>query len=259
MAKEKKNEVEVVAQVKESMSVESFILKAIESNTPVETMEKLFGLREKVKAEQAKEAFTKAMARFQANCPVIEKKKIVKDKQGKERYRYAPLDEIVSQVKKVLGDNSLSYKFDTVDEDKFLTVICTVTHELGHSQSSSFKIPIDHEDYMTVSQKYGARVTFAKRYSFCNVLGILTGDEDTDANEDKEKKETLKTDDEYELMMRQAKTLVELHAVWNKLPVVPSEIKAKLTPLKEELKRKLAPKIETFDVNSIKYPENANA
>jgi hypothetical protein len=33
---------------------------------------------------------------------------------------------------------------------------------------------------MTDQQKHGARVTFAKRYAFCNALGILTGDEDLD-------------------------------------------------------------------------------
>jgi hypothetical protein len=36
---------------------------------------------------------------------------------------------------------------------------------------------------MTDTQKYGARNTFAKRYAFMNALGILTGDEDTDARE----------------------------------------------------------------------------
>lgn len=258
MSKEKpkeNREVELIGQVKESASVESFILKAIESNVPVETMEKLFGLREKVKAEQAKEAFTLSMARFQAECPVIEKKKVVNDKQGKERYRYAPLDEIVSQVKKALGNNNLSYKFDTIDEKEFLTVVCTVTHTLGHSQTSSFKIPIDKEDYMTVSQKYGARVTFAKRYSFCNVLGILTGDEDTDANEEKEKAAKILSNDEYELTLRKAKNLTELAAAWAKLPVVPSEIKISLLPIKDELKKKLAPKSENFDPNTIEYPK----
>jgi hypothetical protein len=175
----------------ETVAIQGFISQAIEKGTPVETMEKLFALREKAKAEYAREEFMKAMASFQRDCPVIVKKKIVTEKGGVGvRYKYAPLDDIVSQVKKPLADNLLSYDFDTVEdqEKKTLEVICVITHALGHSKSSKFKIPIGAEAYMSDVQKYGARVTFAKRYAFCNALGILTGDEDTDAG-DKDKKD----------------------------------------------------------------------
>jgi hypothetical protein len=40
---------------------------------------------------------------------------------------------------------------------------------------------------MNEQQKYASALTFAKRYSFCNSLGILTGDEDTDGRTDREK------------------------------------------------------------------------
>lgn len=178
-----------VPVVKENVSVESFIMAAIEKGLSVETMEKLFSLREKVKAEQAKEAFTSAMAKFQSECPIIEKLKVVMNKDGKTaRYKYAPLDSIVSQVKKALANNGLSYSFDEQKDEKMAVAICKITHMLGHSEISSFKIPIGTEDYMNDAQKYGARMTFGKRYAFCNALGILTGDEDTDATEDKKNK-----------------------------------------------------------------------
>jgi hypothetical protein len=167
---------------KEESSVDNFISQAISQSLPVETMEKLFALREKAKAEFAKEAFVSAMAKFQAECPVIKKEKIVKSKDGTIRYKYAPLDMIVSQVKKPLGSNDLFYSFKEEKDKDFATAICTITHKFGHSESSSFQIPIGTEDYMNDAQKYGARMTFAKRYAFCNSLGILTGDEDTDAN-----------------------------------------------------------------------------
>lgn len=182
--KEKKD----VVVVEESKAIDGFISDAIAKELPVETMEKLFSLRSKFKAEFAREEFMKAMANFQKDCPVIEKKKIVNDKFGKERYRYASLDDIVSQVKVPLGDNSLSYSFETDEAEGFLKVICVITHSLGHSKSSDFKIPIGTEAYMSDVQKYGARVTFAKRYAFTNALGIMTGDEDNDATEETEEK-----------------------------------------------------------------------
>lgn len=166
---------------KEIASIESFINKAIEAKLPIETMERFFALRKEVRAEEAKEAFTQSMSLFQAECPIIEKKKGVNDKNGKERYKYTPIEDIIIKVKPVLTKHNLSYKFDEVKDEKNVTAVCTITHIKGHSESSSFKVEIGKEDYMSDAQKYGARMTFAKRYAFCNALGIITGGEDTDA------------------------------------------------------------------------------
>jgi hypothetical protein len=163
-------------------SINTFITKAIEANAPIETMEKLFELHRKVKADFAREKFVEAMASFQSVCPVIEKKKVVLNKdKTTERYRFAPLDEITKQIKKPLADNGLYYKWDVVHEEKFVVVKAIVTHILGHSESSEFKVPISMSEYMTAPQSYASALTFAKRYSLLNVLGISTGEEDTDA------------------------------------------------------------------------------
>lgn len=201
---------EIVAQ-KESEAVNVFITDAIAKSLPVETMEKLFTLREKVKAEYAREEFMKAMANFQKVCPVIEKTNPVTNKSGATVYHYANLGDIVSQVKKPLGENNLSYDFVTEDLKDFLKVTCVVTHALGHSKQSSFQIPIGTEAYMTDVQKYGARVTFAKRYAFCNALGILTNDEDTDGEEEVEK---VKISDELANKVKNATTEQELKTLW---------------------------------------------
>lgn len=195
----------------ETKAVNGFITEAIAKGLPVETMEKLFSLREKVKAEYAKEEFMKAMANFQKDCPVIEKTNPVKNKSGQVVYHFANLGDIVTQVKKPLGDNGLSYDFVTEDLKDFLKVTCVVTHALGHSKSSSFQIPIGTEAYMTDVQKYGARVTFAKRYSFCNALGILTNDEDVDGKEE----ETVQIiPKELIAKIDNAKTNEELKVIW---------------------------------------------
>jgi len=177
---------------KETKEVESLIGKAITAGASIETLEKLLAMRKELKAEQAREAYTEAIATFQAECPVIVKKKIVLNKDGKTtRYKYAPLDSIVSQIQKPLANAGLSYSFDEKKDDKSITAICKITHKLGHSEISSFQIPIGAEEYMSDPQKHGARITFAKRYAFCNALGILTGDEDSDANEDKKSNEKI--------------------------------------------------------------------
>jgi ERF superfamily len=175
---------EIIATPPQQSSVESFIGQAIALNAPVETMERLFDLRAKVKAEMATEEFTAALAAFQAACPIIEKKKPVLNKDGKTvRYKYAPIDSIVDQIKKPLAANGFSYTWTVENTPTAITAIAKITHKLGHSETSSFTIPVDTEGYMTAPQKVASALTFAKRYALCNALGIMTGEEDTDATD----------------------------------------------------------------------------
>lgn len=175
-----------------SLSAETLIEKALSNNVSVETIERLLAMRKELKAEFAKEQFDLAMANFQKTCPVIKKKKTVKDKNGQARYNYAPIEDIVNQVKELISDQGLSYTIRIENSDKELTAICKVSHITGHSDESKFVVPIGAEQFMTDTQKFGARATFAKRYAFCNAFGIMTGDDDNDGNiEDKKQKATI--------------------------------------------------------------------
>jgi len=168
----------------EVSSIDSFIAQAIQTNLPVESLERLFALREKAQAEIAKASFVEAMAQFQSECPIIEKKKAVMNKDGRTiRYKYAQIESIIEQVKTALSNAKLSYRWETKQEGKSVESTCYITHILGHSESSTFIVEVDTEGYMTAPQKSASALTFAKRYSFCNALGIATGDEDTDAND----------------------------------------------------------------------------
>lgn len=236
-----------MAQERESASVEGFIEKGIMQNVPVETLEKLLAMRSQLKAEHAKEAFIAAMSKFQAECPVISKDKDVNDKHGKYRYSYAPMDSIVSQIKEPLGRNGFSYTVDTTNKDGLLTAVCKITHILGHSETSTFEVPIDKDSYMSAPQKYAAASTFAKRYAFQNALGILTGDQDTDAadlpggvNAPEEQKQAAKPLEDsnpalatYKKQLEACRTLEELGTAWANLPI---QAKNALKGLKDELK-----------------------
>jgi hypothetical protein len=169
---------------REPSSIDSFISQAIENKLPIEAMERFFALKEKYDAAQAKAAFVQALADFQRDCPKIAKTKKVMNKDGRSvRYQYAPLDTIIEQAKGALAKHGLSYRWEAKNEPGKIKVTTIVTHILGHSESSDFEVPIDTEGYMTTPQKYASALTFAKRYSFTNVTGISTGDEDTDATD----------------------------------------------------------------------------
>lgn len=150
---------------------------AIESKAGADTLERVMAVRRELKAEAAKEAFDRAMAAFQSECPIIEKKKFG----AKNAYKYAPLDQILVQVKDLIRAHGFCFTLTSDIEQGWVKAICKVTHEAGHSVPSEFKAPIDMKNpMMTDPQRYGGAMTFAKRYAFCNAFGILTADEDLD-------------------------------------------------------------------------------
>lgn len=161
---------------------ESLLGKAIERGASIETIEKLLAMRAELRAERAREEYYSAMAAFQSSCPVIEKSRIVKSKDGKERYRYASLDDIAAVASPILSKHGLSYTTKAEFKQGFVIAHCIVNHIGGHSETSSFEVPIDTEAFMNDAQKAGSALSYAKRYAFKNAFGILTGDVDDDAD-----------------------------------------------------------------------------
>lgn len=162
----------------------ALIERAVANNVSVETIEKLMDLRDRWKREQSKEAFDRAMADFQSECPIIEKVKPGGEtRNGTVAYKYAPLEVIVAQVKDLLRKHGFSYSFNTLTDDQAgtVTAICTAKHSDGHSEESSMQVPLGTKtQIMSSTQQTAAAITYAKRYAFCNAFGILTGDEDND-------------------------------------------------------------------------------
>lgn len=230
-----KQEVTVVpkAEVAEAtgvLSVETLIAQAIDKNVSVETMERLFALFKEVKAGQAKEAFDTAMSKFQMECPVIVKDKQVKDSSGRILYSYAPLESIVTQTKEYLAKNGFSYAIQTEMPEGHVKVICTVKHKMGHSETTDVVMPLSTKTgIMSAPQQTAATLTFGKRYAFCNAFGIMTGDEDTDAVEEKQPVDV----ETHRHSLMTTKNMDELKKVWASLP---AQAKKELEPLKQSLK-----------------------
>lgn len=209
-----KDEATAVAVVKET-SVSEFISQAIAQNLPVETMERLFSLRERVKAEQAREGFIGAMAKFQSECPVIVKTKEVSTNSGQHAYSYAPIESIVAQVKEALRNNGFSYSTNMKMLENAVEVSVKVQHVLGHSEVTEMTVPLGTKTgVMSASQVVAAASTFAKRYAFLNAFGILTGDEDNDAREVVEKPAGKTIPEELSAKVKNAKTEEELKTIW---------------------------------------------
>ena len=165
-------------------SIERLIEKAIEKESPLEVMEKLLAIQKEAQAEIARRSFFDALAKFQSECPIINKGDAVdyKSKSGtRVNYKYASIDAIVSSVKAPLMANGFSYTITTRQEPTSVTAICTAHHKDGHSEATDFTIPVDPDAFMNAAQKVASALTYAKRYAFCNAFGIITGDTDDDS------------------------------------------------------------------------------
>lgn len=230
-------------EIKEEQALTPYglLAKAMELNVTPEVIEKMMNLQDRHEAKQAKKAFDEAMAKFQAECPIIEKTKTVKNGGGATLYSYAPLEKIVSQLKETIQRNGFSYTFKTEFPDGVVRAICVVKHVAGHAEESGVEIPLMAKTgIMNNSQQTAATITFAKRYAFMDAFGIATSDEDNDANkiqkEEKTDQEKLETAEE---MLQSCTTLKELQSKWTFLTAnYPAEAK-KLEKVKDELKTKL--------------------
>lgn len=194
----KKKETKEIVEVKETgiakqdNSVELLISQAIKEKVPVDTMERILAMRRELRAENAKEEYDRAMAEFQANCPIISKTKSVQVS-GKTIYSYAPIESIVSQVKALLNQYGFSYAIKAETKEFSVMSTCIAKHVAGHSEDSSVEVPLGNKTgVMSASQVTAAALTFAKRYAFCNAFGILTGDEDNDGKGAGTKEEEVK-------------------------------------------------------------------
>ncbi len=156
---------------------------AVEKGVSVEHLEKLVALHERMEERQAAKEFSAAMAAFQAECPAIKKSstaQIVTGGGAKFGYTYAELDEIARTINPIMAKHGLSYSWDSTVDGGKLTCVCTVRHAAGHSQNSTFTLPIDTKAGMSEQQKVAAALTFAQRKSLASVMGLTTTDEDTD-------------------------------------------------------------------------------
>jgi len=160
---------------------------AIEEKVPVELLERLMDLHERVAVRNSRAEFFDALARFQDAVPSIHKgstASIATKAGGKYSYTYAPLDAIAKAIREPLRTHGLSYAWTVEDGTPgSLSVVCVLRHIGGHEERSAFPVPVDTAAAMSGAQKHGAALTYGKRQSLTSVLGLTTTDDDTDGVE----------------------------------------------------------------------------
>jgi len=169
-------------------SIEMILMRAVDRDVPLATLEKLVELKERIDKETAKKAFHAALANFQKKLPVIEKKTSgAKTRSGDEAWNYASLGDIQPVIQEPLAKAGLSYSWDSEDIERngkpAKKTICTITHKLGYSKDSTFTSGIDPgTSVMNELQKEISTTEYGRRQSLKLALGLVIAGEDDDGN-----------------------------------------------------------------------------
>lgn len=161
----------------------ALLARGIEHGLSVDALERLLSMRRELQAEEARSAFFSALARFQSEIPPIHKGQTarVQSAKGSFSYTYADLGDIQRAIAPTLAACGLSVTFDTEQESGGYVVIAKVHHLAGHSERTVFRVPVDNQARMNSTQAAGAALTYGRRYALTAALGIVTADEDDDA------------------------------------------------------------------------------
>lgn len=159
---------------------DNFISQAIQSNADADTLEKLFSLKERHDANEARKLFFSAMHKFQEIKPELRRSAEVSFGQGKTAYKFTPLSEIEKALREPLSKCGLSYRFENGLGENTYSVTCIVSHVDGHSERTTMTAPADSSGNKNQIQGIGSTSTYLMRYTLTAALGLTTADEDND-------------------------------------------------------------------------------
>lgn len=140
----------------------------------VDKLERMFSLHEKLRAEQAQQAFAQAFVALQMELPPIEATKIIPDKNGKERSRFTPYVEMMAIIRPLLRKNNFAITRSQSMDANTVTESLTLIHAGGHSKTNTFTVRRGNGPPGTsTEQGDGSAASFALRYALRDALDLV--------------------------------------------------------------------------------------
>lgn len=144
---------------------------ALSNNNSIEVLERLMALQERWQAQQAKEAFFKALAEFQRKVPAIKKtKEALFD--GKLQYKYADLSDVINAIRETAADCGIAFQWKINDElAEKIIVSCHISAH-GHTEITTMSAAPDGSGKKNAIQSRGSAIEYMKRYTLAGALGL---------------------------------------------------------------------------------------
>jgi hypothetical protein len=156
-------------------------MELLKSGGDVASLEKMLELQERWEKNEARKAYHEAMTAFKADPPRLIKTKQVtyQTSKGQTDYKHADLANVVEIINSALSNHGLSASWKT-NQENTISVKCTITHVLGHSESTTLSSPPDSSGGKNSIQAVGSTVTYLQRYTLLALLGLAAHDQDND-------------------------------------------------------------------------------
>jgi len=140
----------------------------------LEGLEKLMALQERHEANEARKAYHAAMAEFKKNPPEVLKSKKVsyKTSSGQTEYSHADLGEASIAIAEALAKHDLNATWRQKQDTNGITITCTLTHKLGHSESTSLTAPPDNSGGKNTIQAISSTNSYLERYTLFAITGL---------------------------------------------------------------------------------------
>jgi hypothetical protein len=152
-------------------SPDNLLALALSRGADMEQLKQLMELKERHDANEARKAYVAALAAFKAEPIDLRKTKAV----GYETtagdfvgYKHATLADVVDAVVPAMARHGLSHNW-SVKQDQGITVTCTLTHALGHSESVSMTAAPDNSGKKNAIQQVASTVTYLQRYTLQSI------------------------------------------------------------------------------------------
>ncbi len=157
---------------------------AVEQNADLDKLQKLMDLQERWEANEARKAYVTAMAAFKKDAPEIVKDTHVsfRNRAGDvTEYDHATLDQVSNVIGKALAKHGLahSWKMNQTENGR-ITVLCIITHELGHSEQVSLPAMPDTSGGKNAIQATSSAVTYLERITLLAATGLAAAGQDDD-------------------------------------------------------------------------------
>lgn len=153
-----------------------------ESGVSVEDMKGILEVQMKWEANEARKAYSTAMAKFKANPPDIRKSKHVsyEAKGHTTSYWHADLADINQRINDELFKHGLHATWSHSCLDNKIGVTCKITHEQGHSEETTLYGPPDTSGGKNNIQAIGSTTEYLRRYTILALTGLVAKGMDND-------------------------------------------------------------------------------
>lgn len=174
-----------LAPLEESAVLLQVIARAAQDTTiDIDRMERLIEIQQRLAAKKSERDFTDALARFQANAPVITKDKRVffksRDGMTTTDYKHATLGNVSAAILAVLGREQIAVSWVPEQKDARIYVTCVLKHVGGHETRTQLNGAPDNTGNKNPIQQVCSTITLLERYTLLSATGMATHDQDDD-------------------------------------------------------------------------------